>query len=34
VRVLRRLLAHTAAIWHNGQNGQPVKRSLGRLRPL
>jgi hypothetical protein len=34
VRVLQRLLAHTAAIWHNDQNGQPVKRSLGRLRPL
>jgi hypothetical protein len=33
VRVLQRLLAHTAATWHNDQNGQPVKRSLGRLRP-
>jgi hypothetical protein len=28
VRVLQRLLALTAAIWHNHHNGQPVLRSL------
>lgn len=28
VRVLSRLLALTAAIWHNDKTGQPVKRSL------
>jgi hypothetical protein len=28
VRVLRRLLALTAAIWHNHNTGQPVIRSL------
>jgi hypothetical protein len=28
VRVLRRILALTAAIWHNDRAGQPVKRSL------
>lgn len=28
VRVLQRVLALTAAIWHNDQTGQPVKRSL------
>ncbi len=28
VRVLQRILALTAAIWHNDQTGQPVKRSL------
>ncbi|MFF5721823.1 IS982 family transposase [Streptomyces buecherae] len=28
VRVLSRILALTAAIWHNDQTGQPVKRSL------
>jgi len=28
VRVLQRLLAMTAAIWHNDQTGQPVLRSL------
>jgi hypothetical protein len=28
VRVLQRLLALTAAIWHNDLTGQPVKRSL------
>ncbi|HET7516615.1 MAG TPA: IS982 family transposase, partial [Actinomycetes bacterium] len=28
VRVLQRLLALTAAIWHNHQTGQPVLRSL------
>ncbi len=28
VRVLQRILALTAAIWHNGRTGQPVKRSL------
>ena len=28
VRVLQRILALTAAIWHNDQAGQPVKRSL------
>ena len=27
-RVLQRILALTAAIWHNDQTGQPVKRSL------
>ncbi len=28
VRVLQRILALTAAIWHNDRAGQPVKRSL------
>jgi len=28
VRVLQRLLALTAAIWHNHKTGQPVLRSL------
>ena len=28
VRVLQRILALTAAIWHNDRVGQPVKRSL------
>jgi hypothetical protein len=28
VRVLQRLLALTAAIWHNDRTGQPVKRSV------
>jgi hypothetical protein len=28
VRVLRRLLALTAAIWHNQRTGQPIMRSL------
>jgi hypothetical protein len=28
VRVLQRILALTAAIWHNDCTGQPVKRSL------
>ncbi len=28
VRVLQRLLALTAAIWHNDHTGQPVRRSL------
>jgi hypothetical protein len=28
VRVLQRLLAMTAAIWHNDRTGQPVLRSL------
>jgi hypothetical protein len=28
VRVLARILALTAAIWHNDKTGQPVKRSL------
>jgi hypothetical protein len=27
-RILQRILALTAAIWHNDQTGQPVKRSL------
>ena len=27
-RVLQRILALTAAIWHNDRTGQPVKRSL------
>jgi hypothetical protein len=28
VRVLQRILALTAAIWHNDKTGQPVQRSL------
>ena len=28
VRVLQRILALTAAIWHNDRASQPVKRSL------
>jgi hypothetical protein len=28
VRVLQRILALTAAIWHNHHTGQPVMRSL------
>jgi hypothetical protein len=28
IRVLQRILALTAAIWHNDRTGQPVKRSL------
>ena len=28
VRVLQRLLALTAAIWHNQHTGQPIMRSL------
>jgi hypothetical protein len=28
VRVLQRILALTAAIWHNGHTGAPVHRSL------
>ena len=28
VRVLQRILALTAAIWHNDTTGQPVMRSL------
>jgi MOSC domain-containing protein len=28
VRVLRRILALTAAIWHNDHTGQPVMRAL------
>jgi hypothetical protein len=28
VRVLQRILALTAAIWHNDKTGQPVMRSL------
>ena len=28
VRVLQRILALTAAIWHNDATGQPVLRSL------
>jgi hypothetical protein len=28
VRVLQRLLALTAAIWHNHKTGQPILRSL------
>jgi hypothetical protein len=27
-RVLQRILALTAVIWHNDKTGQPVKRSL------
>ena len=34
VRVLQRILALTAAIWHNDATGQPVMRSLRGLRPL
>jgi len=28
VRVLQRVLAFTAAIWHNDHTDQPIKRSL------
>jgi hypothetical protein len=28
VRILQRILAMTAAIWHNDNTGQPVMRSL------
>jgi hypothetical protein len=28
VRVLQRILALTAAIWHNDHTGQPIARSL------
>jgi hypothetical protein len=28
VRVLQRMLALTAAVWHNDRTGQPVRRSL------
>ena len=28
IRVLQRILALTAVIWHNDHTGQPVKRSL------
>jgi hypothetical protein len=28
VRVLQRILALTAAIWHNDRTGQPTARSL------
>jgi len=28
VRVVQRVLALTAAIWHNDRTGQPIKRSL------
>jgi hypothetical protein len=28
VRVVQRVLALTAAIWHNDHTGQPIKRSL------
>ncbi|MQA27745.1 MAG: IS982 family transposase, partial [Micromonosporaceae bacterium] len=28
VRVLQRILAMTAAIWHNWHTGQPIMRSL------
>jgi hypothetical protein len=28
VRVLQRILALTAAIWHNDRTGQPIMRSL------
>jgi hypothetical protein len=34
VRVLQRILALTAAIWHNDQTGQPVRRSLLTLDHL
>ena len=30
IRVLSRILALTAAIWHNDKTGQPIKRSLTR----
>jgi hypothetical protein len=33
-RVAQRLLALTAAIWHNRATGQPTTRSLDRLQPL
>jgi hypothetical protein len=28
VRILQRILALTAAIWHNDHTGQPIRRSL------
>ncbi|MFC4531759.1 hypothetical protein [Sphaerisporangium dianthi] len=28
IRILSRILALTAAIWHNDKTGQPIKRSL------
>ena len=28
VGILQRILALTAAIWHNDHTGQPIKRSL------
>jgi hypothetical protein len=34
IRVAQRVLAMAAAIWHNNKTGQPVTRSLTRLRPL
>ena len=34
VRILQRILALTAAIWHYDATGQPVMRSLVSLRPL
>ena len=33
-RVLQRILALTAAIWHNDRTDQPILRSLTALRPL
>ncbi|GGJ63140.1 hypothetical protein GCM10010121_087300 [Streptomyces brasiliensis] len=34
VRVLRRILALTAAIWHNDHTGQPIRRTADHLRSL
>ena len=34
VRVLQRILALTAAIWHNDRTRQPVKTIPGHLGPL
>jgi hypothetical protein len=34
VRVLQRILALTAAIWHNHHTGQPTLRSLVRNRQI
>jgi hypothetical protein len=34
VRVVQRVLALTAAIWHNDRTGQPIKRSLLAYEPL
>jgi hypothetical protein len=33
VRILQRILALTAAIWHNDHTGQPIKRSLTVTHP-
>jgi hypothetical protein len=33
-RIAQRVLALTAAIWHNDTLGLTIRRSLTRLRPL